>query len=215
MSVYASKRNESKAEFIRVAQQLATFTLEQVKKFPKSWRFCLTNDITRLALEIHEDVLRANSIYLHSNITEMEFNLREEYFTKARSAIFALSGILTVLFALLLKGNNFLGDKKKTSGIFKEWARLLNYEAALVKGIIESDKKRYKKYQSKKSWSKLINFKFFCEFLDFLKQAFWEYLNRDDNSKPKKKKDENDEITTESEVVLPEDIFDIEDSTKE
>lgn len=215
MSVYASKRNESKAEFIRVAQQLATFTLEQVKKFPKSWRFCLTNDITRLALEIHEDVLRANSIYLHSNITEMEFNLREEYFTKARSAIFALSGILTVLFALLLKGNNFLGDKKKTSGIFKEWARLLNYEAALVKGIIESDRKRYKKYQSKKSWSKLINFKFFCEFLDFLKQAFWEYLNRDGNSKPKKKKDENDEIATESEVVLPEDIFDIEDSTKE
>lgn len=215
MSVYASKRNESKAEFIRVAQQLATFTLEQVKKFPKSWRFCLTNDITRLALEIHEDVLRANSIYLHSNITEMEFNLREEYFTKARSAIFALSGILTVLFALLLKGNNFLGDKKKTSGIFKEWARLLNYEAALVKGIIESDRKRYKKYQSKKSWSKLINFKFFCEFLDFLKQAFWEYLNRDNNSKPKKKKDENDEIATESEVVLPEDIFDIEDSTKE
>ncbi len=215
MSVYASKRNESKAEFIRVAQQLATYTLEQIKKFPKSWRFCLTNDITRLALEIHEDVLRANSIYLHSNITEMEFNLREEYFTKARSAIFALSGILTVLFALLLKGNNFLGDKKKTSGIFKEWARLLNYEAALVKGIIESDRKRYKKYQSKKSWSKLINFKFFCEFLDFLKQAFWEYLNRDNNSKPKKKKDENDEIATESEVVLPEDIFDIEDSTKE
>ena len=214
MSVYASKRNESKAEFIRVAQQLATYTLEQIKKFPKSWRFCLTNDITRLALEIHEDVLRANSIYLHSNITEMEFNLREEYFAKARSAIFALSGLLTVVFSLLLKGNNFLGDKKKTSGIFKEWARLLNYEAALVKGIIESDKKRYKRYQGKKPWSKLINFKFFCEFLDYLKQELWEYIKRDGNPKPKKK-DETNETTNESEVVLPEDIFDIEDSTKE
>lgn len=144
MSVYASKHNESKAEFIRVAQQLATYTLEQVKKFPKSYRFCLTNDITRLALEIHEDVLRANSIYIHNNMMETEFNLREKYFAKARSAIFALSGLLTVTFSLVLKGNNFLGDKKKTSGIFKEWARLLNYEAALVKGIIESDKKRYK-----------------------------------------------------------------------
>ena len=133
MSVYASKRNESKAEFIRVAQQLATYTLEQVKKFPKSYRFCLTNDITRLELEIQEDVLRANSIYIHNNMMETEFNLREEYFAKARSAIFALSGLLTVTFSLVLKGNNFLGDKKKTSGIFKEWARLLNYEAALVK----------------------------------------------------------------------------------
>lgn len=80
MSVYASKRNESKAEFIRVAQQLATYTLEQVKKFPKSYRFCLTNDITRLALEIHEDVLRANSIYIHN--TNMFYSVMagiEEY----------------------------------------------------------------------------------------------------------------------------------------
>ena len=209
MSVYASKRNESKAEFIRVAQQLATYTLEQVKKFPKSYRFCLTNDIVRLALEIHEDVLRANSIYLHNNIMETEFNLREEYFTKARSAIFALSSLLTVTFSLVLKGNNFLGDKKKTSGIFKEWARHLNYEAALVKGIIESDKKRYKRYQSKKTWSKIVSFKFFCEFLAYLKQELWEYIKRDGNPKPKKNETDN---TNESEVVLPEDIFNIEES---
>ena len=147
MSVYASKRSESKAEFVRVAQELATYTLEQIKKFPKSYRFCLTNDIVRLALEIHENVLRANSIYIHKNMSEKEFELREEYFAKARSAIFAMSGLLTITFSLVLKGNNFLGDKKQTSNIFKEWARLLNYEAALVKGIIESDKKRYKRLQ--------------------------------------------------------------------
>ena len=140
---------------------------------------------------------------------ETEFNLREEYFTKARSAIFALSSLLTVTFSLVLKGNNFLGDKKKTSGIFKEWARLLNYEAALVKGIIESDKKRYKRYQSKKTWSKIVSFKFFCEFLDYLKQELWEYIKRDGNPKPKKNETDN---TNESEVVLPEDIFNIEES---
>ena len=72
MSVYASKRSESKAEFIRVAQDLATYTLEQTKKFPKSYMFCLTNDIVRLAMEIHEDVLRANSIYIHSGMLEPE-----------------------------------------------------------------------------------------------------------------------------------------------
>lgn len=209
MSVYASQRNESKAEFIKVAQELATYTLEQVKKFPKSYRFCLTNDIVRLAMEIHEDVLRANSIYIYKNMSESEFNLREDYFIKARSAIFALSSMLTITFSLVLKGNNFLGNKKKTSGIFKEWARLLNFEAALVKGIIESDKKRYKRYQSKNpNRGKLFDFKYFCAFLDYIKQEFWAYINRD-SKKPKL------EVVTgsedETEIVLPEETFDIED----
>lgn len=209
MSVYASQRNESKAEFIKVAQELATYTLEQVKKFPKSYRFCLTNDIVRLAMEIHEDVLRANSIFIYKNMSESEFNLREEYFIKARSAIFALSSMLTITFSLVLKGNNFLGNKKKMSGIFKEWARLLNFEAALVKGIIESDKKRYKRYQSKNSnRGKLFDFKCFCAFLDYIKQEFWTYLNRD-NKKLKLEivGDQEDE----TEIVLPEETFDIED----
>lgn len=209
MSVYASQRNESKAEFIRVAQELATYTLEQIKKFPKSYRFCLTNDIVRLAMEIHEDVLRANSIYIYKNMSESEFNLREEYFLKARLAIFALSSMLTITFSLVLKGNNFFGNKKKTSGIFKEWARLLNYEAALVKGIIESDKKRYKKYQNKNSnRGKLFDFKTFCAFLDYIKQEFWNYINHDNKSKSQTEtKSVSDDDT---EIVLPEETFDIE-----
>lgn len=39
------------------------------------------------------------------------------------------------------------GDKKSASNVFKEWARLLNYEAALLKGVVDSDRKRYKSYQ--------------------------------------------------------------------
>lgn len=52
MSVYASKRSESKVEFLRVAQQLAVYTLKQTKKFPKSYRFNLTNDIVRLSIDV-------------------------------------------------------------------------------------------------------------------------------------------------------------------
>lgn len=148
MSVYASKRSESKVEFLRVAQQLAVYTLKQVKKFPKSYRFCLTNDIVRLAMEIHENVLRANSIYMRKGMTEDEFRLRSEYLMKARSAIFAFSSLLTITFSLVMEGNNFLGDKKQTSNIFKEWARLLNYESALIKGVTDSDKKRYRNYKT-------------------------------------------------------------------
>lgn len=39
--------------------------------------------------------------------------------------------------------------------MFKEWARLLNFEAALLKGIIESDKKRYRRYQQKSTKAKV------------------------------------------------------------
>lgn len=47
------------------------------------------------------------------------------------------------------------------------------------------------------------------EFLDYLKQELWEYIKRDGNPKPKKNETDN---TNESEVVLPEDIFNIEES---
>lgn len=182
MSVYLSQRSESKAEFIRVSQDLAVYTLEQVKKFPKSYRFCLTNDLTKLALEIHENVCRANSIYIHKNMSEMEFNMREKYFVQAKSAIYVMSSLLTVTYALIIKGNNFLGDKKHTSHIFKEWARLLNYETSLVKGVVESDKKRYKRYQ------------------------------KSGKTSDKKKNENETEPQDENEIVLPEETFDIEDT---
>lgn len=179
MSVYASKRSESKMEFIKIAQELATYSLEQVKKFPKSRTFRFVDRIVDLAFEIHEDVTRANSYYVYKGMSEQDFNKREEYLGEARSAIFAMSSLLTITFAFVLKGNNFLGDKKKMSNMFKEWARLLNYEAALIKGIVESDRKRWKRYHNQKS-----------------------------STTKEKTEPENDK---ESEVILPEETFNIEE----
>ena len=65
--------------------------------------------------------------------------------------------------------------------MFKEWARLLNFEAALIKGIIESDKKRYKRNQQKSTNSKVNN-----------------HADQD----------------KESEVILPEETFNIEDTAE-
>ena len=181
MSVYASQRSESKAEFIRVAQELATYTLEQVKKFPKAWKRDLVDRLLNSALNIHEYVTKANSYYIHQYMLEVDFIERERLLGKARAEIFSMSSLLTIVFAFVLKGNNFLGDKKKTSNMFKEWARLLNYEAALLKGIIESDKKRYKRYQQKSAKSKA-------------------------QKEPEQKE--------ESEVILPEETFNLDETTE-
>lgn len=181
MSVYASQRSESKAEFIRVAQELATYTLEQVKKFPKAWKRDIVERILNAALDIHEYVTKANSYYIHKNMLEVDFIERERLLSKARAEIFHMSSLLTIVFSFVLKGNNFLGDKKKTSTMFKEWARLLNFEAALIKGIIESVQKRYKRNQQKSTNSKVNN-----------------HADQD----------------KESEVILPEETFNIEDTAE-
>lgn len=177
MSVYASQRSESKAEFIRVAQDLATYTLEQAKKFPKAWKRDLVDRILNSALNIHEYVTKANSYYIHQNMLKVDFIERERLLGKARAEIFSMSSLLT----FVLKGNNFLGDKKKTSNMFKEWARLLNFEAALLKGIIESDKKRYRRYQQKSTKAKV-------------------------QKEPEQKE--------ESEVILPEETFNLDDTAE-
>lgn len=150
MSVYKSRRKESTMEFLKVGQALCVYTIKQLKKFPKSFRFNLVNDIYRLGIEINENVLRANAIYMHKNMTEMEYLMRREHLFKAKSAIFAMSGLLTITFDFVLQGNNFLGDNKKAGKIFQEWARLLNTEHRLIKGVIDSDKKRWKSFQSTK-----------------------------------------------------------------
>lgn len=149
MSVYKSKRSISKMEFIKTAQQISTYTIKQLKKFPKSYRFNIVNDLYRLSLEIYENSLKANSIYMNKNMTETEYLLRKKYLFKSKSAIFAMSGLLTIVFDMVIQGNNFLGDKEKTSNMFQEWARLLNLEHRLIKGVIDSDKKKWKEYQSK------------------------------------------------------------------
>lgn len=181
MSVYASQRSESKAEFIRVAQDLATYTLEQAKKFPKAWKRDLVDRILNSALNIHEYVTKANFYYIHQNMLEVDFIERERLLGKARAEIFSMSSLLTIVFSFVLKGNNFLGDKKKTSNMFKEWARLLNFEAALLKGIIESDKKRYRRYQQKSTKAKV-------------------------QKEPEQKE--------ESEVILPEETFNLDDTAE-
>lgn len=146
MSVYASKRKESKVEFLRVAQDLTVYTARQIKKFPKAQRFIFADEILRLSIEIHDNIMRANSIYVHKGMSEMEFNMRREYLIKARSAIFSMSSLLTVTLTFLLEGNNFFGSKEDAAKVFEAWAEYLNKESVLIKAVMTSDIERYRQY---------------------------------------------------------------------
>ena len=151
MSVYVSKRNQAKPEFLMIAQDLLIFTIKNVRRFPKSYHYPLTNDLLKLANEIHEYALKANAIYVHKNMTEEDFKLRERYITLAKSSLVALSGKLTVTFKLVNEGNNFFENKADYSYMFQKWVDLVNSELDKLKGLTESDRKRWKSYQKSKN----------------------------------------------------------------
>lgn len=151
MSVYVSKRNQAKPEFLMVAQELLIFTIKSVRRFPKSYHYPLTNDLLKLSNEIHEYALKANAIYVHKNMTEEDYKLRERYITLAKSSLVALSGKLTVTFKLVNEGNNFFENKADYSFMFQKWIDLVNTELDKLKGLTESDRKRWKSYQKSKN----------------------------------------------------------------
>ena len=54
-----------------------------------------------------------------------------------------------VVYNLLRKGNNFLGDGDKTTNIFMEWAKIINTEAKLINSVMKSDMRRYADWNKK------------------------------------------------------------------
>lgn len=53
MSVYVSKRNESKVQFLETARKLSAHTLTYCLKSPKRLTFFLTKDICELARKVY------------------------------------------------------------------------------------------------------------------------------------------------------------------
>lgn len=62
MSVYVSKRNESKVQFLETARKLSAHTLTYCLKAPKRLTFFLTKDICSLARKVYYEANIANGI---------------------------------------------------------------------------------------------------------------------------------------------------------
>ena len=131
MSVPKAQRNDSEMEFLHNARTLLVFTLRKCKKIPKRFTFTVSNKITDLTWEIFGDIKRGNSIY-PSNVAEVQ--LRRNYFLQARAKLFDLVSKIEI-------AAEFTPIDSRT---MQEWMCLVNKEIALIKGVLELDKKRYK-----------------------------------------------------------------------
>lgn len=63
MSVPASQRPQSKAEFVIRARDLLIYSIKKSKGLEKSLTFFGKQSLYETAQKIHEDVVRGNSIY--------------------------------------------------------------------------------------------------------------------------------------------------------
>ena len=139
MSVYVSKRNESKVEFLETARKLSAHTLTYCLKAPKRLTFFLTKDICALARRVYYEANTANGIIPRNKI---ELQNRRTHFQLALAACENMEIPLAELKERLKL--NPEEAKKWSEFAFKEWGRLLVDEQKLLKNILTSDLERYK-----------------------------------------------------------------------
>lgn len=85
MSVVKSKRTESKLEVLLVANQIAEYTIRicsNEKSFPKRYRWCLTNKLVDLAMDINNMVQEANAVYVK---TARDYQIRRAHAAKGNN----------------------------------------------------------------------------------------------------------------------------------
>jgi hypothetical protein len=76
-----------------------------------------------------------------------DFELRHRYLTMAASAAEALLGEITFCYALVADGNNFFKNSQDYDRVFSGWTEAGNTALKRIRGVIASDKTRYKSYQ--------------------------------------------------------------------
>lgn len=128
MSVYVSKRGESRAQFIDTARELEVYSLGYLKKFNKSDMFIITKELVDLVKDVYNNVIRGNSIYVKY---EEDLFLRRECFYKAYGSLRAFISQLSI-------AKDFCNLDFKDS-VWHKWMDLAEQELKLLKGVLEKD----------------------------------------------------------------------------
>lgn len=129
--VHKSEQGESNMQFLQNAKDLQLYTLHKVIKFPKRYTFFICIPLYNIARRIHENVELGNSI---PPTNQHEAQMRRDCFIKAKAECFNLTSQIEDAYDAL----HFSKD------IMKEWSRMIDLEENLLKGLMESDKRRYK-----------------------------------------------------------------------
>ena len=86
MAVYKSRRKDAAAQFVADARELRKTTVRIARKFPASYKYVTTGPLLQLASEVYMNALKGNSIYVHKDMSERDYELRHRYLAAATTS---------------------------------------------------------------------------------------------------------------------------------
>ncbi|HIW77180.1 MULTISPECIES: hypothetical protein [Gordonibacter] len=150
MSVPKYKRDTAPAEFVRTAAQLEAFTGKMCARLPKRWAFTRTRYITDCANDILNHAVRANAIWV---TTPEEVAQRMAHLMEAHAACYTLLRKIDIIEEEMpvrivdnVNPDGTIVKREKpclSAGLLREWTVLATKEIKLIKGVINSDRKRF------------------------------------------------------------------------
>lgn len=135
--VHKAERGDSPMEFINNARELEEHTLKKTKRFPKSYRFIISNDLVAYSKRIYNDVLAANEESLKD---ARSYYKRQDYLDDAKNTTKIFGAQLTVARKVIGQWEN---NEKIESSMWEEWGGMINNEYKLLKGLIKKEKDQY------------------------------------------------------------------------
>ena len=132
MTVIKSKRSQSEMEFLKVARDLQTYTIQKcVSVIPKRYTFFVSNHLVDSATAVYVNVKKGNSIY---PLNQHEVQIRRDFFLKAYAELQSLISQIELAYGIV-----HFQEK-----VMQEWARLISEELRLVSALLKKDRERYK-----------------------------------------------------------------------
>lgn len=124
MPVPKSKRNQTPLEVLTEARTLAIYTIRlctNEDKFPKRYRWCLSQDIVRASAKVSENCAKANSIFVND---AESYKLRRSYQQEALAELEGLENNMILAFELF-DGLRHMDpeDKPKKRSIYRPGRR--------------------------------------------------------------------------------------------
>lgn len=147
MAIPKSKRTTTPFSVLVEADMLTCYTIQictDEKRFPKRYRWCLTQQIIESAVRAKMHIANANSVYVNDHESAI---LRRTYQQEAIADVAALSAAMDTAFKLLsgLRHIDTTGKPKKRINI-ATWTAQLDKVKSLLLAWKKSDTEKYKKY---------------------------------------------------------------------
>lgn len=138
MSVKVEDRSESKVEYLETARQISKRTAQMVANGPKKYLATYGDHLMRCSLQLFTHVDVANSIYV---TRESDYEQRRKHLLEARGMCYSIESTAK-LYTDLVTAADSVG-REKAYGRLADIARLCHKERGLIRGVLDSDRKRY------------------------------------------------------------------------